>query len=90
MLEEFEAQREKYTRLFRQYVEQHSELLDWGNREQSKYSLYYEHYDKQIQYWNNTTCQHVGSIYASSTQVLQEAIEFVGEDNVKKYILECE
>lgn len=29
-------------------------------------------------------------IYASSKQILQDAIEFVGEENFKKYILEVE
>ena len=38
---EFEAQREKYTRLFRQYVEQHSEPLDWKDCDKEKWYVYY-------------------------------------------------
>jgi hypothetical protein len=87
---EFEAQREKYTRLFRQYVEQHSESFNWNNKNQAKYSLYYDHDCKQILISQALTFQQMGSIYASSVEVLKEAIDFVGEDNVKKYILECE
>lgn len=34
---EFEANREKYTRLFRQYVEQHSEPLNWNDQYQTKH-----------------------------------------------------
>ena len=87
---EFEAQREKYTRLFRQYVEQHSEPLDWENNEQSKWFVCWSHNDKKMCFWSNTRYQFLGSIYASSEKILKEAIHFVGEDNVKKYILECE
>lgn len=86
---EFEAQREKYTRLFRQYVEQHSEPLDWNNDKQIKYFAYYNRFKTQeIQYWQSYVCLSLGVIYASRKEVLKEAIEFVGEENVKKYILE--
>lgn len=87
---EFEAQREKYTRLFRQYVEQHSEPLDWKNKEQAKYCFIYDHEYNEWCVKNMWCNQSPFQIYASSEQVLQEAIDFVGEDNVKKYILECE
>lgn len=84
----FEAQREKYTRLFRQYVEQHSEPLNWNNEDQIKYTLYYDHEEQKIDCWTTKKYYHLGNIYASGRKVLKEAIDFVGEDNVKKYILE--
>lgn len=85
---EFEANREKYTRLFRQYVEQHSEPLDWKNSNEKKYTLYYEYIGKKIKYDNFSVCRYFSTIYASSEEVLKEAVDFVGEENVKKYILE--
>lgn len=87
---EFEANREKYTRLFRQYVEQHSEPLDWGNSEQGKWCVYFDYADKSIFFNCRCACKEAGGIYASSKEVLQEAIEFVGEENFKKYILSLE
>ena len=85
---QFEANREKYTRLFRQYVEQHSEPLNWGNEEQYKCYMFYDYENKKIRYSVSYTYKASFIIYASSEQVLKEAIDFVGEDNVKKYILE--
>ena len=85
---EFEANREKYTRLFRQYVEQHSEPLDWHNVEQFKYSVGYDHDKNEVFFVSCLFSQRAFSIYASSVQVLKEAIDFIGEDNVKKYIFE--
>ena len=85
---EFETQREKYTRLFRQYVEQHSEPLDWNNEVQVKYCIYYDNVSQRIDYQKNAIFSVLSSVYASSEEVLKEAIDFVGEENVKKYILE--
>lgn len=89
---EFEAQREKYTRLFRRYVEQHSEPLDWNNQYQSKYCIVYNHKGQNMEYleWGVVSEFLLGGTYASNKEVLQDAIDFVGEDNVKKYILEIE
>lgn len=85
---EFEANREKYTRLFRQYVEQHSEPLDWNNNEQIKYCVYYNYKGQNIKYLECYGYSFLSCICASSKEVLQDAIDFVGEGNVKKYILE--
>jgi len=90
---EFEANREKYTRLFRQYVEQHSEPLDWNDRYCKKFMTYYNYNKKEIEYWtydenDSFIMKDAFQIYASSEEVIQEAIEFIGEDNFKKYILE--
>ena len=85
---EFEANREKYTRLFRQYVEQHSEPLDWKDDEQEKYSVYYNYSIKKLEFGYYYSYRDVSTIFASSIEVLKEAIDYVGEDNIKKYILE--
>ena len=84
---EFEANREKYTRLFRQYVEQHSEPLDWENDDQEKLCVCYNYKTQEILYQKDYRLKTAFTIYASSKEVLQEAIDFVGEDNFKKYIL---
>ena len=86
---EFEANREKYLRLFRQYVEQHSEPLDWNNQHQIKYCIVYNHKGQNMEYleWGVVSEFLSGGTYASSKEVLQEAVDFVGEENVLKYIL---
>lgn len=80
----------KYTNLLRKYVEEHSEPLDWNNSNQKKYFSYYEYQTKRI---NTEWCHSArgqGAIYASSKEVLKEAIDFVGEENIKKYIFGIE
>lgn len=85
---EFEANREKYIRLFRQYVEQHTAPLDWNNHNQSKH--YVASCDNKIEIVFNVADKDAFQIYASSKQILQDAIDFVGEENFKKYVLEME
>ena len=75
---------QKYTNLFRKYVEEHSEPLDWSDTSQRKYCLVYT--DNFIFDWN-LSAKHQGAIYASSKEILDDAIEFVGKNNVIKYVL---
>ena len=86
---QFEANREKYTRLFRQYVEQHSEPLDWKNKEQEKWCVSYNHLWERLIYQKDFDVQGAG-IYGSSEEVMQEAVEFVGRENFLRYIIGVE
>ena len=80
----------KYTNLLRKYVEEHSEPLNWGSQNQRKYYIYYDYTENRICFESITTWRDLGQIYASSAEVLKEAIEFVGEDNIKRHIFGIE
>ena len=80
----------KYTLMFKHYVEEHSEPLDWENEFQWKWSIFYNYVIHKIELDYAKRFKEQGTIYASSEEILQDAIEYVGEDNVKKYILEVE
>ena len=84
---EYQAKAQKYTNLFRKYVEKHSNPLDWGCDDKCKYYLHYEYRSNQICFSFAFQCRQQGTIYASSTEVLEEAISFVGKENVLKYVL---
>lgn len=86
---EFEAQREKYTRLFRQYVEQHSEPLNWKDDLQSKWFVNYEHEYNKIEYLANHSYQSM-VVYGSSEEVMREAVDFVGRENFLRYVIGVE
>ena len=79
----------KYTNLLRKYVEEHSEPLDWESND-DKFWISYNYYTRAIMTDQDDCCQQQGTIYASSEEVLRQAIEFVGEENIKKYIFGIE
>ena len=87
---EYQANVQKYTNLFRKYVEEHSEPIKWINGSNYKYCIYYDYNYGTIEFTFETTYKQQGTIYASSEQVLKDAIEFVGKDNVIKYVLGVE
>ena len=84
---EYQAKVQKYTNLFRKYVEEHSEPLDWGCDDKCKYYLYYDYANNHICFGFAFHHKEQGTIYASSEEVLEEAISFVGKENVIKYVL---
>lgn len=75
---------------FRNFVEKRNEELDWENNNQEKYFLNYSYNYEKIIISFTWVCKYQDVIYASSEQILQDAIEEIGEENVKKYVLEVE
>lgn len=84
---EYQANIQKYTNLFRKYVEEHSDKLDWKNSNQEKYCICNECSSKLLFTESYYRKKEQGTIYASSEQVLQNAVDFVGKENVIKYVL---
>ena len=84
---QFVADKIKYTIMFKNYVEEHSEPLDWKDIEQDKWYIYYDFHNGCIDIDIDDIWKLQGIIYASSEQILKDAINYVGEENVKKYIL---
>lgn len=74
---------------FKNFVKERSEKLDWNNN-QEKWFIYYDFCGGKIEFDTQyfTKCQ--GVIYASSINILGDAIAEIGEDNIKKYVLEVE
>lgn len=74
--EEAEKQAE-YNRVmnrFRKYVEAYSEPLDWKDGKQCKHSIIYNRNDKEIQFCGDFVSRYAFQIYASSEQILKDAI----------------
>lgn len=77
----------KYSNLLRKFVEEFDDVeLDWGNEKQPKIFIYYNHNGYCLSFEESHTFQMQGAIYASSEIVLQRAIDYIGEENIKKYI----
>lgn len=84
---EYQAKVQKYTNLFRKYVEEHTKPLDWNNVNQCKCYAYYSSYQDAIDFYTEHHKKLQGVIYASERQILEDAISFVGEENAIKYVL---
>ena len=75
---------------FKNYVEERNGELDWNNSDQDKYCLYYNYFNKMIEIDNYSAYKYQGTIYSSNIKILKDAIAELGEENIKKYILEVE
>ena len=59
------------------------EKIDWDNGEQNKYKIYYNcGYDK-LSYDAWSTIQELGAIYCLDINFYKEALEEIGEENLK-------
>jgi len=80
----------EYTARYKNYIEEHSEPLDWRDDRQVKYGAYYDFEDKNICVDTTKIYKDQGKIFASSEQIIWDAIKEIGEDNFKKYVLGVE
>ncbi len=84
--EEYKKQIE-YTARYKNYIEEHSEPIDWNDEKQEKYGAEFKYYGKIIHVGCCNNWKLQGAIYASSEQIIWDAIKEIGEDNFKKYVL---
>lgn len=84
--EEYKKQLE-YTARYKNYIEEHSEPIDWNNGNQPKCcaEFCYDKGDIFVEYYYSHRTQ--GAIYASTERIILDAINEIGEDNFKKYVL---
>lgn len=88
---EFHKKELIYTQMLKDYIYEHDDVeLNWHNSNQNKYFMFYSYYEERIDYYLDLVNKYQGIVYASNKQVLEDAIKFIGEENVKKYILKVE
>ena len=83
--EEYKKQIE-YTSRYKNYVDEHSDPIDWEG-EQKKWYAEFDTEDGNIEVNCVYGYKGQGVIYASSEQIIKDAIKEIGEDNFKKYVL---
>lgn len=83
----YRANTKRYTEMFRRYVEEHSKPLKWTYIGTNKWYIEWSFYDNDIIFDCYSKIKAQGVIYASSKEILEDAIKFVGKDNVIKYVL---
>ena len=61
------------------------EKIDWDNKYQNKYYIYYNFEYKKLYCYYEFTKKTQGCIYCFSDKFLDEAIEEIGKENLIKY-----
>ena len=85
---EEEAQKRREQKIIKnklkRYAEEHNtEEINWNNSYQTKFYLYYE-IDGNLGIGDVCCSKHIGQIYFTSEEECKQAIEEIGEDNIKK------
>ena len=86
----YEANCMKYKHLYRRYIQEHTAPLDWQDDTQIKYYACWDFFYDCFKADYCSQYKDAGIDYASSEQIIHDAIEFVGLNNFKKYVLEIE
>ena len=84
--EEYKKQIE-YTARYKNYIEEHSEPIDWNDTSTHKHLAEFCYDSNKIVVECFYSYRNQGAIYASSGQIIWDAIKEIGEDNFKKYVL---
>lgn len=85
--EEAEFEREKrlvYQELQNYAIEHNEGEIDWNNREQYKYYLFYNY--RGVGIGNEITTMYLGQIYFTSREIAHNAIASIGEGRIEKYL----
>lgn len=82
----FEVERLKVIAELKRYAIEHNEELDWNNRDQDKYYIFYNCEHREID-WHWESLTKTKLIHFSGVKVIRGAIEAIGEDRIKKYYL---
>ena len=86
---EFELEKRKILRKL-EILSQKAGALDWGNKNEPKYSIRCNHYENELCIFDAYGVQCMDRIYFPTEESLQDAIELIGENNIKKYIFGVE
>lgn len=87
---EFALERQKVIMELKRFALEHNEKeIDWSNRCQNKYFLYFNHDKNRIMISYYYIYQYICEpIYFTSEKIAQQAIKEIGEERLKKYYFE--
>ena len=87
---EFALEKVKVETELRRFAEENNEYeIDWKNRNQNKWFIYYNYVMKNIGVVYDTVLR-THCIYFSSKEIAEQAIQVIGVDRLKKYFLGTE
>lgn len=86
---EFAVEKLKVIADLRRIAEKYNEFMDWSDMDDIKWSIMYNHADKTFYICSQSYIQSE-TIHFSSKEIAQKAIEYIGEDRLKKYYFEVQ
>lgn len=86
---EFAIEKQKVITEMKRFAQKHNEKIDWNNEYQNKYYLYYDH-ECECVLIDKKCYMKTSTIYFSSIEIAQQAIETIGADRLIKYYFEVE
>ena len=86
---EFAVEKLKVIAALRRFAEEHNERIEWNNIENDKWCIMYNYANKEICFSCHSSLQ-IETIYFSSKEIAQKAMEYIGEDRLKKYYFEIQ
>lgn len=88
---EFALEKRRVEVELQHFAEENNEReIDWEDEGQNKYCMYYDIVTDEIE-GSVLYCSKVaGIVYFSSTKILEQAIQVIGEERLKKYYFEVE
>lgn len=69
-------------------LENNDEKIRWGNNNQSKFMILYNHIRNELTPSEYSYVQFLGGVYFTSAELARQAIKVVGEERLKKYLFE--
>ena len=73
-----------YMQLKRFAEEHNTEPIDWNNQKQKKWYIFYNYYNEKIRFLPSNGIKDISQVYLTSEELCEQAIEEIGEDNIKK------
>jgi hypothetical protein len=77
-----------YQELKRYAVEHNTEEIDWENYLQIKYFIYCNTKSNDLGIMDVSKRKITGQVYFTSEKIAENAIKYIGEDRIKKYLFE--
>jgi len=86
----FTVEKLKVIAELKRFAQKHNEeKIDWNNKEQTKYCIYYSYNTKHIGIEGRFSAKQ-NDIYFSSKEIAEQAVKEIGEERIKKYYFEVE
>lgn len=86
----FTVEKLKVIAELKRFAQKHNEeKIDWNNKEQTKYCIYYSYNTKHIGIEGCFSAKQ-NDIYFSSKEIAEHAVKEIGEERIKKYYFEVE